>query len=97
MLVHYLTSTVEALPRRSKSWPIFRAHFWDLDFVHLLADASMFRQSQAVPGSRRQSQAVVGSRKHSQTVPGSRRQSQAVVGSHRQSQTLAGSRHHCVL
>ena len=50
------TPTVEAHLRRSKSWPIFRAHFWDLDFVHLLADASMFRQSQAVPGSHRQSQ-----------------------------------------
>ena len=55
------TPTVEALPRRSKSWPMFRAHFWDLDFVHLLADASMFRQSQAVPGSRSQSQTVPGS------------------------------------
>ena len=58
MLAHHLTATVEALPRRSKSVPIFRAHFWYPDFVNLLADASIFRQSQAVQevaGSRRRS------------------------------------------
>ena len=92
MLVHHLTSTVEALPRRSKSWPIFRAHFWDLDFVHLLADASMFRQSQAVAGSPRKSQAVAGGRRQSQAFADSPRQSQTVAGSRRKSQAVADTR-----
>ena len=61
------TPTVEALPKTSTSVPIFRAHFWYLDFVHILADASIFSQSQAVVGSRRQSQEVTDSSKQPQT------------------------------